>query len=94
MEDKPLLMPAHAWMPPAYGLGDITAIQALANGTADAAQQKRALKWIIHQVCCTYDLSYRPGENSETVFAEGKRFVGLQLVKALHLNTAALKQLV
>lgn len=81
-------------MPPAYGLGDISAIQALANGTADAAQQQRALKWIIHQLCCTYDLSYRPGEADETTFAEGKRFVGLQLVKALHLNTAALKQLI
>lgn len=87
-------MPPHPWIPPAYGLGDISAIQALSNGTADAAQQKRALKWIIYQACCTYDLSYRPGTPDEVAFAEGKRFVGLQLVKALHLNTAVLKQLI
>lgn len=81
-----------AWMPPAYGLGDITALQALAAGTADAAQQKRALDWIIREACRTYDLSYRPESDRDTTFSEGRRFVGLQVVKALHLNTSILKQ--
>lgn len=78
------------WHPPKYGLADITALQALASGTATAEQQKRALDWIIIQACSTYDMSYRPDSDRDTTFAEGRRFVGLQIVKALHLNTAVL----
>lgn len=75
------------WKPIKYELGDITALQALAQGEADAFQQKRALKWIV-QACGTYDLSYRPNSERDTAFAEGRRFIGLQIVKALHLNTS------
>lgn len=65
---------------------DTMAIKALATGTANDGQQKRALAWIINAVCGTYDLSFRPGESGdrETAFAEGKRHVGLQIVK--HIN--------
>jgi hypothetical protein len=62
------------------------AIKALATGTANAGQQKRALDWIITKACGTYDMSFRPGADGEreTAFAEGKRHVGLQIVK--HIN--------
>lgn len=65
---------------------DTMAIKALFAGNASEGQQKRALKWIIEQACGTYDLSFRPGADGEreTAFAEGKRHVGLQLVK--HIN--------
>ena len=82
----------HAWEPAKYELGDITAVQAVANGEADAHQQKRALDWIIKQVCWTYELSYRPESERDTAFAEGRRFVGLQIVKALHMNTSVMKR--
>jgi hypothetical protein len=71
------------WHPAPYEDADASAIKALAAGTASAAQQQRALDWIVHKACATYDLSFRPGEGGErdSAFAEGKRFVGLQVVK-------------
>jgi hypothetical protein len=81
--------PAHQpWMPAPYDPdgADTMAIKALATGTANEGQQRRALKWIIEAACGTYDLSFRPGPDGEreTAFAEGKRHIGLQLVK--HIN--------
>lgn len=70
-------------------------MQALAAGTADPVQQKRALAWIIEQAAGTYDLSYRPGAQEgdrDTAFAEGKRFVGSQIVKMLKVSVAAIRR--
>ena len=72
--------------PANWVLHEAHALQALAAGTATAEQQQAALKWIIETACGTYDLSYRPGSDRDTVFAEGKRFVGLQIVKLVKLN--------
>lgn len=80
------------WAPPAYELADSTAIKALADGTANPEQQQRALRWIIENACGTYELSYRPTSDRDTCLAEGRRFVGLQIVKMLKLNTSALKK--
>jgi hypothetical protein len=81
-----------AWAPPAYEIADVSAVQALMNGTAEPHQQQRALKWIIEIACGTYDMSYRPDSQRDTDFAEGRRFVGLQLVKLTKLNTARLRE--
>ena len=80
------------WKPPAYEPADAGALQALQRGNATAEQQKRAVAWIINGACATYDLSYRPGEEGrrDTDFAEGRRFVGLQLVKMLKLKLGLL----
>ena len=75
-----------AYVPAPYEPADHGAIKALAAGVANEGQQKRALKWIIETVCATYDQSYRPDSERETVFAEGRRYVGLTLVKAVHLK--------
>jgi hypothetical protein len=77
---KPAVQP---WHPAPYEEADVYAIKALAAGVANEGQQQRALGWIVNTLCGTYDLSYRDGDNGDrnTVFAEGKRFVGLQLVK-------------
>lgn len=82
-----------AHFPPEYKEFDVASIQALASGKATEHQQKNALNWIINQACNTYDLSYRPGDNGETCFAEGRRFVGLQIVKLLKLSLSELKKL-
>jgi hypothetical protein len=83
---------AKAWTPAPYELADLSAVQALAAGTADEQQQKRALDWIIKQVCGTYELSYHPESDRDTAFAEGRRFAGLQIVKALYLQTGLLRK--
>lgn len=76
------------WKPPAFEDADVAAFQALQRGNANPEQQKRALAWVIEKAAGTYDLSYRPGAEGQrdTDFAEGRRFVGLQLVKLLKLK--------
>lgn len=69
------------------------ALQALQRGDATGDQMQRALKWIVG--CAgTYDLSFRPGQDGEreSSFAEGKRFVGLQIVKLLKINLSQLRK--
>lgn len=78
------------WMPTEYELADLKAVQSVILGEANAEQQQRAMKWIIEKVCGTYDMSYHPNSARDSDFAEGKRFVGLQIVKALRVNTAVL----
>lgn len=80
------------WYPARYEKADVRALKNLAAGTASPEQQQRAMKWIIEQACATYDLSYRPTSDRDTSFAEGRRFVGLQIVKALNLDLAILEK--
>ena len=79
------------WHPASYEKADTAAVKALAAGNANEGQQKRALDWIINTVCGTYDLSFRPGGlegDRATAFAEGRKFVGQQIVKQTKLTTA------
>lgn len=80
------------WKPAPFEPEDASAIQALERGNATSGQQKRALAWLINKACATYDLSYRPGDEGrrDTDFAEGRRFVGLQLVKLLKIKIGLL----
>lgn len=61
----------------------VTCFKAMALGTASPEQMRDGVKFIVHNICATYDLSYRPGPDGErtTAFAEGKRQVGLQIVR-------------
>ena len=79
------------FQPAEWDLPDAAAVQALSRGDASPEQQKRALDYVIQKLSCTYDLSYRSGKSDDTAFAEGKRWVGLQLVKLIHLNLGAIR---
>ena len=74
-------------MPAPYDEAITGAMKALAAGNANEGQQQRALKWIIEIVSGAYDQTYRSDSTHDTAFAEGKRFVGLQLVKQIRLTT-------
>jgi len=74
------------WAPAPYEPADAGALQALSRGECEPHQQTRALKFIVETLCGTYDLSYRPSGDRDTTFAEGKRHVGLQIVKLLKLK--------
>jgi hypothetical protein len=92
------LAPWRPWKPvevnetPVVGPGylnkaDAIAIKAMAEGEATADQQKRALEAIIYRIACSDDLSYRAddhGGERDAAFAEGKRYVGLQIKKLIH----------
>lgn len=67
-----------------WDLPSASATQALAAGTATEQQQKDFLAWLVNQACATYDVSFQPegeGGDRATAFAEGRRFVGLQVIK-------------
>lgn len=86
---------SHPYLPAPYDKKVVWSLQALARGEADEHAQKRALKWIIEECAKTYDLSYRPGGEDgrrDTDFAEGRRFVGMQIVKMLKLPLATIKE--
>lgn len=88
--------PAHdPWSPVPYDDMTVLAIKAVAGGTASDDQQRHAMRFIIEQMCATYDLSFRPGASDgdrATAFAEGRRFPGLQLVKLINLPLNALRK--
>jgi hypothetical protein len=80
-----------AHYPSDYNKREAYALRAIEKGEATADQQMLALNWIVN--CAnTYDLSYRPDSTEATAFAEGRRFVGLQIVKILKLNPGKLKE--
>lgn len=73
--------------PPEWEPADVEAFQALQRGDCPPHLQKRALEWLIRKAAATYELSFSPGDDRLTSFAEGRRFVGLQVVKMLSLDT-------
>ena len=75
-----------------YDLPTVSAVQALTRGEATPEQQKQAITWIVNQACATYGQSFQETGDRETNFAEGRRFVGLQLVKITHLSLNALRK--
>lgn len=79
------------WKPSDYDKSVVVAVQAVALGTANADQQKQALVWIVEKCCKTYEQSYRPNSQTDTAFAEGKRFVGTEIIKLTKLKTGNLK---
>lgn len=82
------------WKPAVWEIPDAAAIQALQRGDASADQQQRALKFIVNTLAGTYDGSFRAGADGDRVsaFAEGKRHVGLQIVKLANISLAAFKK--
>jgi hypothetical protein len=78
--------------PPEYENADVAAIQALARGDASPEAQRRALDWIINAASATYDQSFHPDSARLTDFAEGRRFVGNQVVKLTKLNLSKLQK--
>lgn len=74
-------------LPSPYDEADRAAIKAVAMGNASPDQQQRALRWIIETCAGLYDISFRPGADGGRLsdFAEGKRWVGSQIVKLTKL---------
>ena len=71
------------WLPPDHDEAVVYAFRALTEGVANAGQQKLLVEYLKY-VTDQGVLSYRPGSDRDSAFAEGKRFVGLELFKLLH----------
>src|SRR5215467_10261920 len=78
---RPKSQPDRPWQMPRIDDADIFALQAVAKGTASDAQQQRAYEYVARTLCDTDRMTFWPGEDGRraTDFAEGKRWVGLQL---------------
>lgn len=63
----------------------VYAMKAMSKGEATESQQKLILAEMM-ALTGYYDLSYRPDSERDTAFAEGKRFIGAQLVKLITLS--------
>jgi len=77
--------------PAPFDLADAEAVHMLAAGTAEPAQQKRALKWIIESAAATYQWPFREVAR-ETDIALGRQFVGQQIVGLLKLDLSKLRR--
>lgn len=78
-----------------YTRADVYAWKALAAGTANEAQQQRAVAWLI-AAAGTYDVAWFPGADDAaraTDFANGKRFVGQQVVKLINMPNNIVSQI-
>ncbi len=90
MAKKAMRLPTRLpWHPAPYDEAISAAIKALAAGNANEGQQQRALNWIVHTLCGTYDQPYRPDSERDTVFACAKMFVGQQIVKQMKIESRA-----
>jgi hypothetical protein len=79
---RPKSQPDRPWQMPRIADADIFALQAVAIGEANAAQQQRAYDYVVRTLCETDRMTFWPGADDgrrATDFAEGKRWVGLQL---------------
>lgn len=90
MSGKPVLR--ERWLPADWELADANAIQALGRGDASAEQQQRALSVIVEKLAGTYEHTFVPGAQDQTTYLEGRRSVGLQIVKLLKVDLAALRK--
>lgn len=80
---------AQPWLPPDHDEEVVAAVRAIHHGNANAAQQQTFWNYLMYVTAASEefaDLSFRPdasGGERNTVFAEGKRFVGLMIRKLL-----------
>lgn len=82
--------PGAPYAPVLSEVADRAAFRAVAQGEASGPQQMRAMRFLIDLLCETYGMSYRPSSDRDTAFAEGKRFVGSQIVG--FINTKGSKE--
>jgi hypothetical protein len=80
------------WHPAGWDIADAAALQALSRGEATPDQQRRALTWIITSAAMTYDETFVAGQADVSDYLAGRRSVGNQVVKLLHINTAVLRR--
>jgi len=76
---------------PSWEKPDAAAMQALSRGEATPEQQRRALNWIIHKACATYDFCDKPESDRLSAIFDGRRFAGLQIVKLVNISISSIK---
>lgn len=89
----PIQIPANApYLPPEIAQEQAWAVKALLFGTASEAEQGLAVRFLLHALCEVDAMTYRPDERDH-VFADGKRFVGHQIVRIGRMEPGAIAKL-
>ena len=80
-------IPANApYLPAPLNTTIVYAVKGLVGGEATPEQQGALVNWLLFEVCRKDDLSFRPDSERDTAFAEGKRFVALQFLRAFNMT--------
>lgn len=69
------------------------AVKGLVGGAAIPAQQTAFVNWLLFEVCRKDDLAYRPDSDRDTSFAEGKRYVAIQFLRAFNMTADQLAEM-
>lgn len=85
MPKKPKAAPS-PWEHCKWEPADASAIQALAKGVANEAQQKRALDFIVTQICAIDYLACDLTSERNTYFALGKQAVGHRIAMLMRIK--------
>jgi hypothetical protein len=80
------------WLPASWEPADVASLQALARGVANEGQQKRALAYIVNVLGLTYEHTYVPASERDSCHAQGRRYVGLQIVKLVNMPAHLIKK--
>ena len=73
----------------AVTLAELKSLQALAKGEANADQQQRALKWILHKAAVIDQDPFVPGQPDATAYLMGRQSVARQIAAVLQTDPAA-----
>lgn len=77
------------WRPARWEKADATALKQLHAGTASPEMQKRALGFILDNLCGIQDWPYRPGgaeAERDTNLALGRQYVAHQILKLIKID--------
>ena len=81
------------WMPASYELADASALKAIAAGTADPEQQRRALDWIMREACGLPKWAFQPGpQERDTNIMLGRHYVGHQIQRLIMAPLGAMRR--
>lgn len=73
------------YAPAPYEAQHVSAVQLLEKGECPPHLQQEFLRWLVNDVCRTFDQSYRV-DPCDTAFAEGRRFPGNTMLKMSQLD--------
>jgi hypothetical protein len=74
------------WLDPDWDVADASAIQHLFRGDANEQQQKRAINFIVNEICALPYMAFDGKSERNTTFALGKQSVGHFIVRLWRLN--------
>ena len=86
-----LMTKAESFEVPKLTKEEVLAIKAVYDGVADAYTQRLMMSVVINKFSRAHDILFIPGKPDESVFLNGRAFVGMQLLKYINIKVGGLK---